>query len=57
MRPKRKARFVTYQSKDGWRWRLIAANNRIIATGEAHTREADARRAADVVRLAIIEGA
>lgn len=29
-----------------WRWRCIAANNEIIATGEAHTREDDAVRAA-----------
>ena len=42
-----KARFDLYQDVDGqWRWRLYAANNRIIATGESHTRERDARRAA-----------
>ena len=38
-----------YKAKDGWRWRLIAKNNRIIATGEAHTRKADAERAVRTV--------
>lgn len=39
-------RFEVYRARDGWRWRLIAANGRIVATGEAHTRKADAVRAA-----------
>ena len=38
-----------YKAKDGWRWRLIAKNNRIIATGEAHTRKGDAERAVRTV--------
>jgi uncharacterized protein YegP (UPF0339 family) len=38
-------KFEVYPAKDGWRWRLVAANGRIIATGEAHTRKADAERA------------
>ena len=42
---KRRPRFTVYQARDGWRWRLTAANGRIIATGEAHTRERDAWRA------------
>ena len=46
----RSARTVVYRARDGWRWRLIAANNRIIATGEAHTRRADAERAAAAVQ-------
>ena len=41
----RTARFQVYKAKDGWRWRLIAANNRQIAQGEAHTRKRDATRA------------
>ena len=41
----RRPKFTVYQSRDGWRWRLTAANGRIIATGEAHTRERDAWRA------------
>lgn len=46
----RTARFQVYKAKDGWRWRLLAANNRQIAQGEAHTRKADAIRAASLVR-------
>lgn len=38
-------RFEVYKARDGWRWRLIAANGRIVATGEAHTRKRDAVRA------------
>lgn len=45
----KQARFEVYPSKDGWRWRLIAANGRILCTGEAHTREWDARRSAETV--------
>lgn len=42
--------FEVYQDrKKGWRWRLIAKNNRIIAIGEAHTRKADAERAVRTV--------
>jgi uncharacterized protein YegP (UPF0339 family) len=41
----RTARFQVYKAKDGWRWRLLSANNRTIATGEAHTRQSDAVRA------------
>ena len=45
------ARFEVYQDKrGGHRWRLRAANGRIVATGEAHTRKRDAERAA--LRLA-----
>ena len=39
-------RFEVYRSRDGWRWRLRARNGRVIATGESHTRERDALRAA-----------
>ena len=49
----RKPRFTVYQDKSGeWRWRLVAANGRIIAHGEAHTRERDAWRAVETVREA-----
>lgn len=40
-----KPRFDVYQAADGWRWRLLAGNNKVIASGEAHTRERDAWRA------------
>ena len=42
-------RFEVYRSRDGWRWRLRARNGRVIATGESHTRERDALRAAVTV--------
>lgn len=36
-----------------WRWRLIAANGRIVAHGEGHTSQRDALRAVrGVIRLA-----
>ena len=45
--------FEVYQDRrKQWRWRLKAANNRIIAHGEAHTRERDAWRAVKTVREA-----
>jgi uncharacterized protein YegP (UPF0339 family) len=31
---------------DQWRWSLVAGNGEIVAQGESHTTEADARRAA-----------
>lgn len=48
------ARFEVYQDKKkGWRFRLVAANGRIIAQGESHTREKDAWRATKAVEKAI----
>lgn len=44
-------RFEVYQSADGWRWRLKAANGRIVAQGESHTRKRDAERAAAQVSV------
>jgi uncharacterized protein YegP (UPF0339 family) len=41
----KRPRFDVYKAKDGWRWRLIAANGRILASGEAHPRKAGAQRA------------
>ena len=35
-------RYLIRKAADGWRWRLRAANNRIIAeSGEAYNNEAD----------------
>ena len=45
MSQKREPQFQVYPARDGWRWRLVAANGRIVATGEAHTRKRDAVRA------------
>jgi len=39
---------VVYFAKDGWRWRLTAANGKIIAdSGEAYIRRYDAKIAAN----------
>lgn len=43
-------KFEVYKGRDGFRWRLIAANGRIIAIGEAHTRKRDATRAIKTMR-------
>lgn len=50
------ARFSVYRDEGGaWRWRLLAANNRIIAdSGEGYSRQRDARRAVRVVRAAAL---
>ena len=37
---------VYQDESDEWRWRAIAANEEIVATGESHTRATDAARAA-----------
>ena len=53
----KKPTFVVYRAKDGWRWHLLARNNRIIAeSGEAYTRRHDVYRALDAVHLAIFDG-
>lgn len=39
-------RLEVYEAGDGWRWRRVAVNHRTLCTGEQHTREADAWRAA-----------
>ena len=47
-RPKRftTTTFRIYRARDGWRWRAVRANGRIVAdSGEAYTRKASARRA------------
>lgn len=38
-------RYEVYRAADGWRWRLVGGNGRIVATGEAHPRKANALRA------------
>lgn len=51
---KRPPYFKIYQDEAGeWRWRLVAANNRIIAdSGEGYKKEQTARDA--VVRLQVL---
>lgn len=48
----RRKYFQVYEARDGWRWRLRAANHRIIAEGgEAYTTERKAWRAIQTVLL------
>lgn len=51
----KRARFETYKGRDGWRWRLIARNGKIVAVGEAYTREASAKRSLRAVEAAARE--
>jgi uncharacterized protein YegP (UPF0339 family) len=48
-------RFEVYPSRQllrrCWRWRLVAANGEIIASGEAYTRRAGALHAIELIRL------
>ena len=47
----KQARFIAYPAKDGWRWRLLAANHLIVAeSGEAYATRAGCRRAIARVR-------
>ena len=48
-------RFQIYKAKDGWRWRLLAANGRTLASGEAFTRKADAERAVETMVQAVAQ--
>jgi uncharacterized protein YegP (UPF0339 family) len=50
------AKFEVYQADDGWRWRLQAANARIVASGEGFTRKRDAVRACEAVAKAVLQG-
>ena len=47
----RRAIVHVYEANDGWRWRLIASNGRIMAdSGEAYTSKSSAVRALDRLR-------
>jgi uncharacterized protein YegP (UPF0339 family) len=59
---KRPYRITVYDAKDGWRWRMTAPNNRIVAeSGEAYVRKSSALRAAEsmcacmAVRAVLVE--
>lgn len=51
-------RIQVYKGRDGWRWRMVAANGRKVATsGEAFASEANADRAADrLIGATIVKG-
>jgi uncharacterized protein len=51
---KRTPKFEIYIDRKGaHRWRLKASNGEIVATGEAYTTTADARRGVEAVRRAV----
>lgn len=53
---KRQARFSFEQDRAGeWRWRLVAANGKIVAVGESHLTRDKAVRAAEGVQRAARE--
>ena len=54
VRPVKTPHFEIYPSQDGYRWRLKASNGRIVATGEAHPRKADAERATRTVMSTVL---
>jgi uncharacterized protein YegP (UPF0339 family) len=39
-----------WKAEDGWRWRAVAQNGRIVATGQAHRDHTDAVRAIEDTR-------
>jgi uncharacterized protein YegP (UPF0339 family) len=48
-------RFEVYQSEDGWRWRFISSNGRIMAdSGEAYASRSGAMRALKRFELLIL---
>ena len=46
------AEFELYKSGSEYRWRLQAANNEVVASGEAYTSKAAALRGIDAVKRA-----
>lgn len=51
-----RAKFEIYKDKSGGhRWRLRARNGKIVAVGEAYTRESSARRSLRAVEAAAVE--
>jgi len=48
----RMARFEVYPTAGEWRWRLVAGNGEVLASGEGFTRKRDAQRATRAVRFA-----
>jgi len=47
------SRYEIYGSPNNWRWRFIASNGRIIASGESYRRFADCRHAVEIMRRSI----
>jgi uncharacterized protein YegP (UPF0339 family) len=50
------ARFEVYETGDGWRWRLRAANGRILASGESFASKRNVCRAIETVEQLLVHG-
>jgi uncharacterized protein YegP (UPF0339 family) len=42
--------FVVYQARDGFRWRLVAANGEIVGSGEAYSTRSNCERAVQTIQ-------
>ncbi len=42
--------FVIYQARDGFRWRLVAANGEIVGSGEAYPTRSNCERAVQTIQ-------
>jgi uncharacterized protein YegP (UPF0339 family) len=51
------AHFETYETTDGFRWRLVAGNGEIVSQGEAYTSQSHADRGIHDACRAAIEAA
>jgi uncharacterized protein YegP (UPF0339 family) len=43
-------KYEVYPSSGQWRWRLRAANNEIIASGESYWNKSDCKKAVELVK-------
>ena len=43
-------KFIVWEAEDGWRWRLISRNNKIVGSGEGYVSEYNATRACKRIR-------
>ena len=43
-------KFIVWKAEDGWRWRLISRNNKIVGSGEGYVSMSNAKRACRRIR-------
>lgn len=43
-------KFIVWEAEDGWRWRLVSRNKKIVASGEGYVSEYNAKRACKRIR-------
>lgn len=54
MKMKRRKHVEVFQARDGWRWRVRAANGEITAQSEVYANKSSAMRAARATRMAVV---